>query len=113
MMNLIDGGTAIPTKSCEYFYLNWQPTSCQYPSVWRQEDMTKDNHFLGTFDLKGIPPNPRGVPQIEVKFSIDADGILQVSAEDKGTGKAKSITITAETGRLSQEEIDRMVEEAT
>ena len=64
------------------------------------------------FDLNGIPPASRGVPQIEVEFSIDANGILQVSAEDKGTGRAESITITAETGRLSQEEIVRMVEEA-
>ena len=73
--------------------------------------MTKDNHFLGTFDLKGIPPNPRGVPEIEVKFSIDADGILQVFTEDQGTGKAESITVTAETGCLSQENINRMIEE--
>merc|ERR1712071_408347 len=77
-----------------------------------ERTMTKNNHILGTFDLKGIPPSPRGVPQIEVEFTIDANGILQVSAEDKGTGKAESITITAETGRLSQDEIDRMVEEA-
>merc|ERR1712071_334419 len=77
-----------------------------------ERTMTKNNHILGTFDLKGLPPAPRGVPQIEVEFTIDANGILQVSAEDKGTGKAESITITADTGRLSQEEVDRMVEEA-
>lgn len=74
--------------------------------------MTKDNHLLGKFDLTGIPPAPRGVPQIEVTFAIDANGILQVSAEDKGTGKAERITISSEKGRLSQEEIDRMVQEA-
>lgn len=74
--------------------------------------MTKDNHLLGKFDLTGIPPAPRGVPQIEVTFRVDANGILQVSAEDKGTGKAEAITITSETGRLSKEEIDRMVNEA-
>ena len=74
--------------------------------------MTNDNHFLCAFDLKGIPPAPRGVPQIEVEFAIDANGILQVSAQDKGTGKAESITITADTGHLSQEEIDMMVKEA-
>ena len=74
--------------------------------------MTKDNRLLGKFDLTGIPPAPRGVPQIEVTFRVDANGILQVSAEDKGTGKAKAITITSETGRLSAEEIDRMVNEA-
>jgi endoplasmic reticulum chaperone BiP len=74
--------------------------------------MTKDNHNLGKFELTGIPPAPRGVPQIEVTFEVDANGILQVSAEDKGTGKAEKITITAEKGRLSEEEIERMVKEA-
>merc|ERR1712011_20029 len=64
------------------------------------------------FELTGIPPAPRGVPQIEVTFEVDANGILQVSAEDKGTGKSEKITITAEKGRLSEEEIERMVEEA-
>merc|ERR1711990_575352 len=74
--------------------------------------MTKDCHNLGKFELTGIPPAPRGVPQIEVTFEVDANGILQVSAEDKGTGKAEKITITAEKGRLSDEEIERMVKEA-
>jgi endoplasmic reticulum chaperone BiP len=74
--------------------------------------MTKDNHKLGQFDLNSIPPAPRGVPQIEVTFEVDANGILNVAAEDKGTGKKEKITITAEKGRLSQEEIDRMVKEA-
>ena len=74
--------------------------------------MTKDNHLLGKFELTGIPPAPRGVPQIEVSFEVDANGILQVSAEDKGTGKAEKITITAEKGRLSEEEIERMIREA-
>merc|ERR1712037_33673 len=73
---------------------------------------TKDNHQLGKFELTGIPPAPRGVPQIDVTFEVDANGILQVSAEDKGTGKSEKITITAEKGRLSQEDIDRMVREA-
>ena len=68
--------------------------------------------MLGKFELTGIPPAPRGVPQIEVSFEIDANGILQVSAEDKGTGKSEKITITAEKGRLSPEEIERMVKEA-
>ena len=67
--------------------------------------MTKDNHLLGKFELSGIPPAPRGQPQIEVAFEVDANGILQVSAQDKGTGKAEKITITAEKGRLSAEEI--------
>ena len=74
--------------------------------------MTKDNRPLGKFELTGIPPAPRGVPQIEVTFEIDVNGILQVSAADKGTGKSEKITLTAEKGRLSQEDIDRMVEEA-
>ena len=74
--------------------------------------MTKDNHLLGKFELTGIPPAPRGVPQIEVTFEVDANGILQVAAEDKGTGKTKKITITAEKGRLSEEDIERMVREA-
>ena len=77
-----------------------------------ERSMTKDNHLLGKFELTGIPPAPRGVPQIEVSFEVDANGILQVSAEDKGTGKAEKITITAEKGRLSEEEIERMVQEA-
>merc|ERR1712008_434749 len=77
-----------------------------------ERSMTKDNHVLGKFDLTGIPPAPRGVPQIEVSFEVDANGILQVAAEDKGTGKAEKITITAEKGRLSEEDIERMVKEA-
>jgi len=74
--------------------------------------MTRDNHPLGKFELSGIPPAPRGVPQIEVTFEVDANGILQVSAQDKGTGKAEKITITSESGRLSEEEIQRMIMEA-
>lgn len=74
--------------------------------------MTKDNHMLGKFELSGIPPAPRGVPQIEVTFDIDANGILNVSACDKSTGKESKITITNDKGRLSKEEIERMVNEA-
>jgi len=74
--------------------------------------MTRDNNLLGKFELSGIPPAPRGVPQIEVTFDIDANGILNVSASDKTTGKSNRITITNDKGRLSKEEIDRMVEEA-
>ena len=77
-----------------------------------ERSMTKDNHVLGKFELTGLPPAPRGVPQIEVSFEVDANGILQVSAEDKGTGKAEKITITAEKGRLSDDDIERMVREA-
>jgi len=74
--------------------------------------MTKDNHLLGKFNLEGIPPAPRGTPQIEVTFDIDANGILNVNAMDKATGKGEKITITNDKGRLSKEEIERMVQEA-
>ena len=74
--------------------------------------MTKDNHILGKFNLEGIPPAPRGVPQIEVTFDVDANGILNVSAVDKGTGKQNKITITNDKGRLSKEEIEKMVQDA-
>merc|ERR1712071_377206 len=74
--------------------------------------MTKDNNILGKFELSGIPPAPRGVPQIEVTFDVDANGILNVSAVDTSTGKAENITITNDKGRLSKEDIDRMVSEA-
>merc|ERR1719218_301324 len=74
--------------------------------------MTKDNNLLGKFELSGIPPAPRGVPQIEVTFDIDANGILNVSAVDKAGGKSENITITNEKGRLSEADIKRMVDEA-
>jgi molecular chaperone DnaK (HSP70) len=74
--------------------------------------MTKSNRLLGQFELSGIPPAPRGVPQIEVSFDIDANGILSISASDKGTGRTQSLTITSEKGRLSDAEIERMVREA-
>lgn len=74
--------------------------------------MTRDNNLLGKFELSGIPPAPRGVPQIEVTFDIDANGILNVSAQDKSTGKHNKITITNDKGRLSKDEIERMVAEA-
>merc|ERR1711994_674931 len=77
-----------------------------------ERPMTKDNHLLGTFDLTGIPPAPRGVPQIEVTFEIDSNGILQVSAKDKGTNKENKITITNDQNRLTPEEIQKMVDDA-
>lgn len=74
--------------------------------------MTKDNHLLGKFDLTGLPPAPRGVPQIEVTFEIDVNGILHVTAEDKGTGNKNKITITNDHNRLSPEDIERMINDA-
>ena len=74
--------------------------------------MTNDNNLLGKFELSGIPPAPRGVPQIEVTYDIDANGILNVSAVDKSTGRENKITITNDKGRLSKDDIDRMVREA-
>jgi len=74
--------------------------------------LVKDNHLLGKFDLTGIPPAPRGVPQIEVTFEIDENSILSVTAHEKGTGKQESITITNDKGRLSKEEIDAMIRDS-
>jgi len=77
-----------------------------------ERSMVEHNHYLGEFDLEGIPPAPRGVASVVVKFEIDANGILKVSAEDKGSGNKGGVTITAEKGRLSEDDINRMVKEA-
>lgn len=138
MTKLISRNTVIPTKKSQVHSLTPHPASppslhpnpystALRPKVFStfqdnqaavlvqvlegERAMAKDNRLLGKFELTGLPPAPRGVPQIEVTFEIDANGILHVSAEDKGSGKSDEITITSEKGRLDEAEIQRMVEE--
>jgi len=113
MSNLISRNTVVPTKKSQVFSTAADNQETVTIKVYEGErPMTKDNHLLGSFDLTGIPPAARGVPQIEVTFEIDSNGILQVSAKDKGTNKENKITITNDQNRLTPDEIQKMVDDA-
>jgi len=113
MTKLIPRNSVVPTKKSQIFSTAADNQPTVTIKVYEGErPMTKDNHLLGQFDLTGIPPAPRGVPQIDVTFEIDVNGILRVSAEEKGTGKKEAITITNDQNRLTPEDIEKMINDA-
>merc|ERR1711915_649685 len=113
MSKIITRGTVIPAKKSQTFTTNQDQQTTVTIAVFEGERaLVKDNHNLGKFDLNGIPPAPKGVPQIGVTFEIDENSILTVSANDKGTGKKETITITNDKGRLTKEEIDQMIKDS-
>lgn len=113
MSKIIPRGTVIPSIKTQTFTTNYDQQPTATIAVFEGERaLVKDNHLLGKFDLNGIPPAARGVPQIDVTFEIDENSILTVSAHEKGTDKKETISITNDKGRLTKEEIERMVADA-